>query len=555
VALQLNAIVDRRDRTRTIALSRTAKGRARDAFFATLSLIAIVLGAAACNVGPDYVRPKVTVNTQWSEQRDRRLANSAVAIEWWRSFDDPTLDWLIEVAYRQNLTLQIAALRIFEARAEVGVAIGEQLPENPGPIGTGSVQKLSKHAPNSARIDRFYGDYQIGFDAVWEVDLWGKYRRGVRAARAGYLATVADYDAAIVSLTAEVARTYVLIRTFEALIELARQNADIQEEAQRIAESRFRNGATSELDVAQATNLLETTRASIPKLQVDLRHAQNALSTLLGRPTGFVRSRLTETSVIPTPPAQVAISVPAKMLRRRPDIRGAELRAAAQCERIGIAKADLFPSFVLFGSIGTQTSSGGGVPSGNSSIGDLFGPGSLVGNAGGSVFWPILRYPKILSNMRVEDARFQQAIVEYRQTVLQAAQEVEDGIIGFLRQQDAAVFARSAVNAAELSVELALVQYREGAVDFQRVIDTQRVLLASQNELLDTRSAVATSLIALYKALGGGWEIRRGRPIVDERNRREMEERIDWGSHLSEPKEKKPPKKDASAPTRKSSRR
>jgi len=503
----------------------------------TPPLIATVLLATACMVGPDFVKPRVALNSRWTQTRDPRLAAaSPIDVAWWRAFDDPVLDRLIDLAYHQNLSLQIAGLRILEARAQLGVAIGELYPENVGPIATGSAEGLSEHSASSANIDRFYGNYQVGFDAVWELDVWGKDRRGVRAARAAYLATVADYDDAIVSLSAEVARTYIVIRTFEVLVAQARQNVVLQEEGLQIAESRFRNGATSELDVAQATNLLESTRASIPMFEIDLQQARNALSTLLGQPTGHLQSLLGSGRAVPTPPARVAVSVPAEMLRRRPDIRGAELRAMAQCERIGGAKADLYPRFVLFGSIGTQTTSAAG---GGSTLGDLFGPGSLTYRAGGSLFWPILNYPRIMNNVRIEDARFQQSLIEYVTIVLRAAQEVEDGITGFLRAQDAVAFEEKATAAAEQAVKLALVQYREGAVDYQRVLDSQRVLVESQNRLANTRSAAATNLIALYKALGGGWEVRQGLPVIWERTRREMQKRTYWGGFLSEPQRPK----------------
>lgn len=489
---------------------------------------------ASCAVGPDYVRPKVALNAGWSETRDARLGADPVDVAWWKSFNDPVLEQLIEVAYHQNLPLQIAGLRILEARAQLGIAIGLSYPENTGPIATGSAVGLSDHGPNTAIADKRFGQYEVGFDAVWEVDVWGRFRRGVWAADANYLATVADYDDALVSLSAEVAREYVLIRTFEVLIAQAEQNAKIQEEALQIAEARFRNGATSELDVTQAQNLLETTRSTIPDLQGQLRQTENALSTLLGQPTGFVRQILGNPADIPAPPAKVAVSVPAEMIRRRPDIRAAELRAIAQCNRIGVAKAEMYPRFVLFGMIGTQTSSHGGPPSNNSKLTDIFGPGSLVYNAGGSMFWPILNFKRIRNNVRVEDARFQQTLVLYVNTVLTAAQEVEDGMTGYLRQQDAAVFAQNAVTAAESGVRIALVQYREGAVDYQRVLDTQRALLDSQNRLANTRSAAITNLIALYKALGGGWEVRQGDPVINEHNQREMQQRTNWNGYLPE---------------------
>jgi NodT family efflux transporter outer membrane factor (OMF) lipoprotein len=510
----------------------------RDNLVSTLLVIGLVLPAPACLVGPDFATPKVALNASWAEHRDPRIAvNTATEIAWWKTFADPTLDEVIELAYHQNLPLQVAGLRILEARAQLGIAVGQQYPTNPGPVARAAVVKPSEHAFGSF-INHHYGEYQIGFDAIWELDFWGKFRRGVRAANASYLATVADYDGALVSLSAEAARTYVAIRTFEVLIDLARENVRVQEEGQQIAEARFRNGATSQLDVAQATNLLESTRATIPVLEIGQRQAQNALSTLLGRPTGYVSSLLGTPRGIPAPPARVAVSVPAEMLRRRPDIRGAELRAAAQCERIGIAKAQLYPSLVLFGSIGTQTTSGVGTPIFDiptASFTNLFGPGSLAYNAGGSLFWPILSYRQLLNGVRVEDARFEASLVDYVNTVLRAAQEVEDGMIGFLRQQDAAAFEQNAVTAAEIAVRLALVQYREGAVDYQRVLDSQRALLTSQNRLASTRSEAVTELIALYKALGGGWELRQGDPVVPEPVQREMQDRTHWNGYFSEP--------------------
>jgi NodT family efflux transporter outer membrane factor (OMF) lipoprotein len=494
-----------------------------------LSFAGVLLAATACTVGPDYVRPQVTLNSTFNASKDPRLVSeTAIDIAWWKTFNDATLDNLIELAYQQNLSLQIAGLRILEARAALAAAFGDWFPKNIAPIGSAQAVGLSEHGANQALVDHHFGSYQVGFDAVWELDFWGRIRREVRAAHADYLATVADYDDALVSLSAEVARTYVLIRTVEVLIDQAHQNVAVQEDGLRIAQARFTNGATSELDVAQATNLLETTRTTIPELEIRRQQAENALSTLLGRPTGYVRTLLGHPNGIPAIPGKVSVSVPAEMLRRRPDIRGAELRAIAQCNRVGVATAELYPKFTLFGSIGTDTSSGGGVTSGHSTLGDLFGPGSLAYRAGGSVFWPILNYPTLRNNVRVADARFEQALMDYVITVLNAAREVDDGVSGLLNEQDAVVFAQNAVTAADNGVKLALIQYKEGAVDYTRVLDTQRALLDSQNHLANARSAAATSLISLYKALGGGWELRAGNPVVMESIQHEMQRRTNW---------------------------
>ena len=243
---------------------------------------------------------------------------------------------------------------------------------------------------------------------------------------------------------------------------------------------------------------------------------------------------------IPTPPKQVAISVPAEMLRRRPDIRSAEEQAAAQCARIGIAKSDLYPRFVLAGSVGLQAWTTGQASH------NLFSAQSFNYTAGPRIIWPFLNYGRLTSNVRVEDARFQQLLVAYRQTVLQAAREVEDALIGFLNLQQAMGFEQASVVAAQRSVDLSFVQYREGAVDFQRVLDAQRALLQEQNRLAQTNSDVVTNLIALYKALGRGWEMREGQPIVPEATQKEMKERTNWGDLLGPPPAPERPKNTSS---------
>jgi NodT family efflux transporter outer membrane factor (OMF) lipoprotein len=390
---------------------------------------------------------------------------------------------------------------------------------------------LSENAPNTFSPDRHFWDFQIGFDAVWEMDFWRKYGNEVSAEEASYFASIADYDDALVSLTAEVARTYAVIRTFEEQIQLAQTNATLQEEGQRIARARFRHGATSELDVTQATTLLESTRATIPLLQIGLQQAQNALSTLLGQPTGAIQATLQETKGIPRPSDQVAINVPAEMLRRRPDIRGAELNAMAQSDRIGVARADLYPSFSLAGTIGFENNSA--IP--YQSSGSLFGSNSLFYSFGPRFLWPLFNYGRIQNNVRVQDARLQQLLVGYEDTVLRAAQEVEDGLAGLVHSREAEVFARNAAEAADRSVHLAFLQYREGAIDFQRVIDAERSLLQEQNNLAQTRSSLETSAISVYKALGGGWEMRKGQPILPQGMQEEMRKRTNWGDYFSEP--------------------
>jgi NodT family efflux transporter outer membrane factor (OMF) lipoprotein len=512
--------------------SRQALSRGFPALAAAVAMLGVLLALGACSVGPKFEKPETAVkaDASWKETSDPRIKSAAPADSlWWKSFNDTALDKLVDLAYQQNLPLQTAGLRIAEARARLAATSGKKWPQVQMAFGKVAAVGLPGNAANVSGFDLNFVDYQVGFDAIWEMDLWGKYSRNVEADAASMFASVADYDYALVSLTAEVARTYALVRTYEVLIDQAKENVKVQEEGLRIADARFRAGATSELDVTQATSLLESTRASIPRLQVNLQQTQNALSTLLGQPTGTIDELLAGPREIPKGPAEIAVSVPAEMLRRRPDIRSAELQAAAQCARVGVSKADLYPTLSLRGMIGLNTTSGTPNLSG----------GGLFYSLGAGLVYPLLNYGRIKHNVRVPDARYQQQLVGYRDAVLKAAQEVEDALSGFLNAQEATVFSEGSVKAAQRSVEISLVQYKEGAVDYQRVLDAQRSLLQEQNSLAQTRSSIATNLIALYKALGGGWEVRQGQAIIPQSVQDEMKDRTNWGDLLSPPPAKK----------------
>jgi NodT family efflux transporter outer membrane factor (OMF) lipoprotein len=505
-----------------LGISRASVGAA--------SLLCGAMALGGCAVGPNFAKPGASIPKDWHPTNDPHVATqTATDLQWWKAFDDPVLDRLVELAYRQNLPLQIAGLRIIEARARLGVATGQQYPQSQVAFGNGNAVGLSQNVAKIGNLPRNYFGYQLGFDASWELDFWGKYRRGVESEAASLAASIADYYSAIVSLTAEVARTYVAIRTTEVLIELAEDNVRVQERALEIAESRFRNGATSELDPTQARTILESTRASIPRHQITLQQAKNALSTLLGQPAGSFDASLVGPKAIPKAPTKVAVDVPAEMLRRRPDIRSAEFVAAAQCSRIGIAKADLYPSLTLRGTLGLDATTRG------TASANLFRSGSIYYLFGPQVNWAFLNYGRITNGVRVQDALFQQSLVGYRDAVLKAVQEVEDALTGYLHSQEAVVFEQGAVTSAQRSMDLALTAYREGEVDYQRVLAAEQALLAQQNDLADTTSSVATSAIALYKALGGGWEVRQGDPVVPEPMQREMKERTDWGDMFAPP--------------------
>lgn len=503
-------------------------------FHSTWMAAAAVLLLSGCTaVGPDYVTPEAPRTETWVEADDENVRSEAGDFStWWTVFNDPVLNRLVDLAYNDNLTLRAAGLRILEARASLGIAVGEQYPQVQDATGGYSREVISKNAPNASFSDRDYDNLSVGLDASWEIDFWGRFRRGIQSADATLGATLADYDDFLVTLTAEVATTYVLIREFEERIALARENVRVQEDSLQISDVRFRAGAVTELDVSQALSLLRDTQALIPFLETLLRQGQNALSVLLGRPPSELREILGEPGTIPQAPAEVALGIPAELLRRRPDIRSAELDAAAQSARIGIAKADLYPRFTLAGFVGFNTSDAGGAASNNASLTDLFDSDSLTGFIGPSVRWPIFNYGRLTNNVRIQDARFQELVVTYQDAVLRAYQEVEDSLIAFLRAQDQTRFLNESVTASQRSVELSLLQYREGITDYVRVLDAQRFLVSQQDRAAESRGTIARSLIGTYKALGGGWETRDPNAAVPAEVQEEMQARTDWGEVL-----------------------
>ena len=462
-------------------------------------------------------------------------------------FNDPVLNSLVETAYQQNLPLQIAGLRVLEARAQLGIAFGFQYPQLQQINADASANQLSKNAPNGGGADRYFYNYRASFDAAWELDIWGKFRRQVQTGVANLEASIADYDDFLVTLTSEVARSYILLRTNEERLEVAIQNVEIQKRSLEIAEVRFKAGAVTELDVAQAKSLLRSTEAGIPQFEASIRQAKNALAILLGKLPGEIDYMLSGPGRIPEVPPEVAVGIPAELLRRRPDIRLSERQLAGQSALIGVAKADLYPHFSLFGSLGFQTASSTDGRSNHADFSDWFKGESFTLFAGPGVSWDIFNYGRLTNRVRVEDARFQELAVNYEDTVLRAAQEVEDAMVSFLRNQDSVGFLADAVKASKRSVDLSMIQYREGLTDYQRVLDTQRFLTAAQDDLVATAGSVNLSLIAIYKALGGGWELRAANEFVAKDIIEEMEQRTDWGDLLSPDELETPPSEEVKA--------
>ncbi len=485
-------------------------------------LAPLLLGA--CVVGPDYTRPAVPWLEDWSAdalraaQQDVPTPKPVQVDRWWHEFGDGVLEKLVEEAQRLNPGVRSAGLRILEARAELGIA-GSGLYPQRQQLGADGLWVGTKHGDGSSR-DLWTGSGSL--DVVWELDFWGKFRRGIEAADAGYLASIAQYDDLQVLVAAQAASFYASIRTVEQRLRIAHENADLQKRSLEITETLFRGGNESELDLQQARTLYLSTLATIPGLEASLYQTQNALAILLARPPGPLPEMDAGRERIPDADLGIIAELPTDLLRRRPDVRTAELQLAVQSARIGVSKSELFPAVALGGSLVLSTSS------------VMRAPYALDWAVGPALVWSF-DFRRLRDQVRVQDARFQQLFEQYQDTVLRAARELEDAAIGFAQNRAQVAILEESVQAARRSLDIADVQYREGLVDFQRVLDSQRALFSQQESLVGTRGAVAQSLIALYKAMGGGWQPGRELPIIDEKTRAEMAERTNWKRHLDEP--------------------
>ncbi|MHB8971667.1 MAG: efflux transporter outer membrane subunit [Pirellulaceae bacterium] len=450
-------------------------------------------------VGPDYGRPAAPVAECWIDAADQRVGSVATdASQWWTAFNDPVLNELVQSAYQQNLSLREAGFRVLEARAQLGVAVGEMFPQLQTTSGGFSANGVSLNVANHQFTpQRWFDQWDYGFDLAWELDFWGRFRRAVEASEATLDASVEQYDDVLVTLLGDVAANYVQYRTVEQRLAYAQENVRVQQKILELATARFKGGMTSELDVNQAQSDLSNTESLLPRLRILSRNADNRLCILLGTPPEDLRQRLGN-SAIPTAPASVAVGIPAELLRRRPDVRRAEREAAAQSAQIGVAEADFYPQFLLNGTLGW----------GSQDFGNLLAGNSLKGSVGPGFRWHILNYGRILNNVRGQDARFQELIATYQQTLLRANEEVENGLVRFLESQEEVRALAESVSAAQKSIEEAVAQYQGGLTDFNRVAVLQERLVQRQESLAQAQGEIALGLVEVYRALGGGWQIR-----------------------------------------------
>lgn len=502
-------------------------------------IASLALPLAACAVGPDFVPPAAPLANKFSDANNRSIKTDHQDYQdWWRAFRDPTLNNLIEIAYNQNLTLLSAGTRVLQARAVLGVAIGEFYPQVQQGAGSLTAVRTSAATPVALAHERphFFWTDALAAQAAWELDFWGKFRRGVEAADAAYLASIANYDQVLVTLLGDVAATYIGIRTTEALISIARDNVHKQRDALKIARAKFQAGGESEVSVFQATTVLEATESAIPQLEIQLEQGRNALCVLLGIPPQSLTQLLARSRGIPTAPRAIAVGIPADLVRRRPDVLAAELAALAQSEKIGVAESELYPAISISGTFGGSASTAN-----SHNLGQLFSHTGIA-LAGGPAFqWNILNYGQITNDVRLQDATLQQLLVDYQNGVLAAQQQVDNGISSFLLSRSQAEDLRQSTVAATQTLKLALVDFDTGVADFTTVLVAEQNLFQIESAWAVARANVPLGATAIYRALGGGWQIREDSEFVTAATRDQMRARTNWGGLLAPAGEPQPP--------------
>jgi outer membrane protein, multidrug efflux system len=463
-----------------------------------LSLLLVAIIVSGCSVGPNYKVPDVNTPGRFDINDPNHPGTAPDIAKWWNALDDTTLTTLIEEARAANLDIRIARARISQARAVAGIVESQQLP-TVNADGGYSRQRLSENTLFGGFLPmREYNDYHAGFDASWEIDVFGGTRRSVEAAKATVEAAIASDRDVLITVTAEVARNYILLRQYQRRLAIANENAGIQRSTVEIAENRYKAGVTSELDVQRANSQLQSTLAVIPSTETAIAASIHRLSVLLGRDPGALNETLKPANPIPATQPVVPVGLPSDLLKRRPDIRFAERQLAVSTALIGVATANLYPKFSLTGSIGQESMN----------TNNLFDRSSRYWSISPGFSWPIFDADRIRSGIRLQNARQEEAMAIYIRTILNALGETEDSLIAYGNERVRMERLAAAVAANRRSVQLASGLYGQGLTDFLTLLDAQRVLFLSEDALAQSQAATATDLVALYKALGGGWDVK-----------------------------------------------
>ena len=510
----------------------------------TLSaLVSVLLLSACAPLGPNFTGvDTIQIPDAWQKQGKR---NDAEIAQWWKIFRDPTLNTLVQKTYAQNLDLKAAGLRIVQSRTVLGISEGLQYPQ---------VQNLSGNVAGVRQNNNNFTATGLSFDIGWEMDVWGKYARGIESSEATLYTSLASYNSIMVSVIAEVARNYINYRTSQERIAYAKRNIVIQERVTKITEIQFNSGNVSELDMQQARAQLYATRSALPALKLSMIKARNAIAVLMGTEATKVDRLLRKNqhaydnigryintqksfiqikegdrdniniSLVPTAKFNPRYKIDASLLSQRPDLKVAEYQAHVNAANIGAKEAELYPSFTLFGNIGLNT---------NNALGSWTTGGNALGITAGPAFsWNIFQYDRIKNQIRLQDAVFEESLVNYNKKVLSAVSEVSDALHGYRLTKEQLHENKLAVNATVRAFNISMTQYNDGLVSYQRLLSTVDSLTRNQDRYAQIKGSLATNVILLYKALGGGWQMSKGRAYLSKEMAKKMQKRTDWGRYL-----------------------
>ena len=482
-----------RNKNRGIMQSIFAAGLVR--FYAYIALLLAVFMPSACTtVGPDYSPPDLQTPASWKNDVSGVISDTQSQEEtlakWWTTFNDPVLSDLMEQSVAGNLNLKQALNSVRQARIQRGITDADRFPSvnSSGSAGRTYSKDMSGDFTGT-------NSFRLGLDASWEVDLFGGIRRSIEAADANLEATEESYRDVLVSLLAEVALNYTEVRSYQAQVLVAESNLRSQEETYNITKWRYQAGLTTELDVENASKNLEQTRSQIPSLKSGLEQAKNRIAVLVGREPGALDSEIDEYRPVPVAPNEIALGIPADLLRRRPDLRKAARELAAQTAKIGVAEANLYPKITLSGNIGLSALN----------LGDLLGTDSLSTGATSGISWPVYQAGKIMKNIELQWATHEQRLIAYKSALLTALEDVENALISYSYDLARRESLLKASESAEQAAETSRAQYSSGLIDFQSVLEAESTLLTFQNNVVQSDAQIIKDLIGLYKALGGGW--------------------------------------------------
>jgi NodT family efflux transporter outer membrane factor (OMF) lipoprotein len=483
----------------------------------SLLLITTYFLAGCSQVGPDYKAPKkVALPSSWTETTDENISQ-----EWWKLFGDETLNTLVNYAQKQNLDLRAAGLRILQARTILGISEGLNYPQ---------VQSLSGALGGFRKNGNTFLNAGVSFDVGWEMDIWGKYARGIESSQATLYAAFSSREDIAVSLIAEVARNYINYTTAKERISYAKRNIELQERVVEMTQIQHNAGNVSELDVQQAKTQLYSTMSILPSLQLSMIKSENAIAVLLGTlPSdiaNIIDKKEENLKLIPMLEIPNDFAIPANVISRRPDLKVAEYQMRAQSAKIGMSEAELYPHFSLFGSIGYST---------QNALGEWLSPANAIGiSAGPSFSWNIFQYDRIKNKVRYEDAKFQESILHYNKKVLQAVQEASNALNGYKLTKEQLELSKKTIDANQRAFDISMTQYENGLVSYERLLNTLERLTRNEDKHASIQGTIAINAIALYKALGGGWDVSKEKSYLNAADVREMKNRSDWGKYFDD---------------------